>query len=142
MTSGFVDPYREYPYRAIGLIHAVVRPWKDQIPKPAYQLSLGVMHTYFITNSYDYANRVDSTSWTSSFLDCYTWHCAASWTVPLLVVDRTMSVCKNISTNRFMPMMAAYAVLPVASVIMDKVTNWYFYGFLSAGNKEQPRLRL
>ena len=142
MTSAFVDPYREYPYRAIGLLHALVRPWKSTIGKPAYQLSLGIMHTYFLTNSYDYANRVDSTSWISSFIDCYSWHCAASWAIPLMVVDGTLRACKNISRNRFVPIMVAYAVLPFASVLTDKATNWYFYDLLSAGNKSRPRLSL
>ena len=137
------DPYREYPYRAIGYVNALVRPWKENIPRHFYQLSLGVMHTYFLTNSYDYANRADSTSWLSSFGDCMTWHFAASWVLPGLVMDNTVKILKKTSGgSRILPVVGAYAVLPLASVIIDRATNWYFYGFWSAGSKERPRLRL
>lgn len=137
------DPYREYPIRGIGYINAIARPWKEVMPRHVYQLSLGVMHTYFLTNAYDYANRADSTSWLSSFGDCMTWHFAASWILPALVVDNTVKILKKTGgPNRWLPAMGAYAVLPLASVVIDRATNWYFYGFWSAGSKERPRLRL
>jgi hypothetical protein len=100
------------------------------------------MHTYFLTNSYDYANRIDSTSWISSFADCMTWHIAASWAVPALVVDNTVKFVKRSTRNKFLPALAAYALLPSAGMAMDKATNWYFYGFWSAGNKARPSLKL
>ena len=137
------DPYREYPIRGIGYINAIARPWKEVMPRHVYQLSLGVMQTYFLTNAYDYANRADSTSWLSSFGDCMTWHFAASWILPALVVENTVKILKKTcGPNRWLPAMGAYAVLPLASVVIDRATNWYFYGFWSAGSKERPRLRL
>lgn len=137
------DPYREYPFRAIGYVNAIARPWKETMPRHFYQLSLGVMHTYFLTNAYDYANRADSTSWISSFGDCMTWHFAASWVLPALIMDNTVRILKkSCGASRVLPALGAYAVLPFASVVIDKATNWYFYGFWSAGSKERPRLRL
>ena len=137
------DPYREYPFRIIGYTNALVRPWKDRLPSYLYQASLGVMHTYFITNAYDYANRVDSSSWLSSFGDCMTWHFAASWVLPALVVDTSVRFLKKFSSgSRVLPVVGAYATLPVASLLIDRVTNWYFYGLWSAGSKERPRLRI
>lgn len=141
-AGGFHDRFREYPYRALGYSAAVVRPWKDQLPRPVHQAALGVMHTYFLTNSYDYATRVDSTSWTSSFLDCYTWHCCASWAGPAMVVDGVLALSSRMGYSRTIGRVATYAVLPIASICLDKVTNWYFYNLWSAGNKDKPRLRL
>jgi hypothetical protein len=143
MGDRFQDPYREYPLRFIGYVNAIVRPWKEVIPKSAYQLSLGVMHTYILTNAYDYANRVDSSSWMSSFADCMTWHFAASWVAPALVVDNVVKLSrKYVPKGPLVPALVAYATLPLASVVIDRATNWYFYGFWSAGTKERPRLRL
>ena len=137
------DPYRGYPIRLIGYTNALVRPFREHIPKHFYQLSLGVMHTYFLTNSYDYANRVDSTSWLSSFIDCMTWHCAASWVAPALVMDNSVRLLRKFTNgHKMLPILGAYAILPVASVAIDGVTNWYFYGLWSAGSRERPRLRL
>jgi len=136
------DPYREYPWRILGYTNSLARPWRDMMPKQFYQLSLGVMHTYFLTNAYDYANRIDSTSWVSSFADCLTWHFLASWAVPALVVDNTVKLMQRSTNSRILPGLAAYALIPVVGVAMDRATNWYFYGFWAAGDKAKPRLRL
>ncbi len=141
-TNNFHDHFRDYPYRLIGLTNAMVRPWKDVVPRSLYQASLGVMHTYFIANSFDYASRIDSTSKVSSFLDCYTWHCCASWAGPAMLVDGVLGISKKFGYNRHLGIVAAYTLLPLASVGFDYVANWYFYGLLSAGNKEKPRLKL
>ena len=142
MVEPFTDPYREYPTRLIGYVNAVVRPWKDLIPKQAYQASLGVMHTFFLTNAYDYAKKVDSKSPTSSALDCYTWHCCASWLGPAFVVDHTVRFAKKRTSHRLIPILLGYAALGVSAQVMDGALNWYFYGFLGAGNKDRPRLHL
>jgi hypothetical protein len=135
------DPYREYPLRIFGFANALVRPWKDRLPTPLYQSSFALMHTYFLTNAYDYANHVDSTSWISSFGDCMTWHFAASWVLPALVVDNSMRLLKKLANgNRVLPIFGAYAFFPFASLVIDRATNWYFYGFWSAGSKDRPRL--
>jgi hypothetical protein len=138
----YVDSYREYPWRLVGLTNALVRPFASFIPKPAYQLSLGVMHTFFLTNAYDYAVRIDSKSKLSSAFDCYTWHCGASWVGPALVIDNVMKQVRRYTNRPSLPNIAAYCALAVMSPLMDKVMDWYFYGFWSAGNKEKPRLTL
>jgi hypothetical protein len=100
------------------------------------------MHTYFLTNSYDYASKIDAKSQLSSAIDCYTWHCAASWVGPALVIDNTMRLVRKYSTSRILPIVAAYGAFALAGPLMDRVMDWYFYGFWSAGNKERPRLTL
>jgi hypothetical protein len=142
MAVDFIDGYRQYPWRMLGYVNAITRPFIADISKPVYQVSLGIMHTYFLTNSYDYANKIDSKSRLSSALDCYTWHCAASWVGPALVVDHTIRVVKKYSSRRSFQVLGAYTVLAIASPIMDRTMNWYFYGFWNAGNKEKPRLNL
>lgn len=140
--SGYSDPYRQFPLRVIGYSNAMVRPLKELIPKPVYQLSLGVMHTFFLTNSYDYASKIDAKNQLSSAIDCYTWHCAASWVGPAMVIDGTMKLVKKYTHSRTLPIAAAYVAFAAASPLMDRAMDWYFYGFWSAGNKERPRLQL
>ena len=138
----YVDSYREYPWRLIGLCNALVRPIAEFLPKPVYQLSLGAMHTYFLTNSYDYAMNIDSKNKLTSAFDCYTWHCAASWVGPALIIDNVLKQARRYTNRRALPILAAYVALAATSPLMDRVMNWYFYGFWSAGNKERPRLNL
>jgi hypothetical protein len=140
--SGISDPYREYPLRIVGYSNSFVRPWKEFLPKSVYQLSLGVMHTYFITNSYDYARRIDSKSPFTSAFDCYSWHCVASWVAPAIILDNSMRLMKNVTTSKLLRILVGYSTLAILSPLIDKATNWYFYGFWSAGNKERPILRL
>ena len=142
MTQNFHDPYREYPVRLLGYANAIVRPWKDQISRTVYQSSIGIMHLYFLTNSYDYASRVDSTSRISSFLDCYTWHCCASWIGPAMFIDGVSKIMKRMSFSRPVGLALVYVAFPIAAVSMDYLANRYFYGVLSAGNREKPRLKL
>ena len=142
MSIDFTDHYRQYPWRLLGYTNAVARPFRDSIPKPLYQLSLGIMHTYFLTNSYDYALKVDSKSRLSSALDCYSWHCAASWVCPALIIDNALRLLKRHTQRRSLQILGAYTSLVVLSPLMDRVMNWYFYGFWNAGNKEKPRLNL
>ena len=142
VMSEFVDKYRQYPLRALGYVNAICRPLRDLIPKPVYQLSLGLMHTYFLTNSYDYALRVDSKNRLSSAVDCYTWHCAGSWIGPAMVVDGTVRFARKYTNSRAVPILISYAALGLASPLLDRALNWYFYGFWSAGNKERPKLSL
>lgn len=137
-----VDPYREYPLRVLGYINAFVRPWREIIPNSFYQLSLGVMHTFFLTNAYDYANRIDAKNQFTSAADCYTWHCAASWVGPALVTDNVVKLMRKRTASRVAAALAAYGCLAIAGPLMDRALNWYFYGFWSAGNKERPKLRL
>lgn len=142
MASETVDPYRQYPWRLFGYTNAVVRPIKDVIPKQAYQASLGIMHLYFLANSYDYAISIDSKSMTRSAFDCYSWHCITSWVGPALVVDSVARICRRSTANRFVPILGAYVGLSIVGPVLDRLANWYFYGFWSAGNKSKPTLKL
>jgi hypothetical protein len=100
------------------------------------------MHTYFLTNSYDYASKIDAKSRLASAVDCYTWHCAASWIGPSLVIDSSLRIAKQYTSSRYIPVFLAYTAFGFASPLMDRVMNWYFYGFWNAGNKDRPRLTL
>ena len=142
MSVDVVDPYRMYPWRLLGYSNALLRPLRYSIPKPVYQLSLGLMQTYFIANSFDYANRIDSKNMLRSAFDCYTWHCAASWVGPALLMDNLRRLCVRYSSNKILPVGVAYAGLCLAGPFMDKAMDWYFYGFWSAGHKSKPRLTL
>lgn len=142
MYESFSDPYREYPLRSLGYTNAIIRPWKEFIPSQAYQASIGIMHTYFLTNCYDYVRRIDAKSPISSAIDCFTWHCCASWLGPAAVIDLARRIAKIYTSNRFLPIVCAYAAFGISAPIMDRVMNWYFYGFWGAGNKERPRLNL
>ena len=123
----YTDPYRAYPWRLLGYTNALLRPLQEFIPQPLYQSSLGVMHTYFLTNSYDYASTIDSKNRVSSAVDCYTWHCAASWVGPALIVDNTRRFCARFTSGRAAPILGAYATLAVTGPLVDRLLNWYFY---------------
>jgi hypothetical protein len=138
----FIDEYRTYPWRILGFSNALMRPWKAFVPEAFYQSSFAVMHTYFLTNAYDYANKIDSKSPMRSAFDCYTWHCGASWIGPALIVDNVMRLCKRYTNRTSLAILASYASLAVCSPLLDSIMNWYFYGFWNAGNKERPRLSL
>ena len=142
MTPAIDDPYRQYPLRVLGYTNALIRPWRESVPSGAYQASIGFMHTFFLTNSYDYIQSTDSRSSLSSAIDCYTWHCGASWVGPALVIDNTIRLVKRFTASKYVPIAAAYLAFAIASPFMDKAMNWYFYGFWNAGSKERPRLML
>lgn len=142
MSYKSTDPYRQYPWRLFGYCNALVRPVRDLVPKPVYQTSLGMMHLYFLANSYDYSQRIDSKSETRSAFDCYSWHCIASWVGPALIVDTIRRSCLSVTSNKVLPVVAAYGGLFVAAPLLDRAVDWYFYGFWSAGTKSRPTLSL
>ena len=142
MKSESIDPYREYPWRLLGYSNAMLRPVRDLVPKTVYQASLGAMHLYFMANSYDYALKIDSKSFSRSAFDCYSWHCITSWVGPALVIDNIRRVSARFTSSKSMPVLAAYGGFFLCAPLLDRAANWYFYGFWSAGTKSRPSLRL
>lgn len=142
MSESFADPYREFPLRILGYTNAIIRPLKEMLPKQLYQASFGISQTYFLTNCYDYVSKIDAKNPISSAIDCYTWHCCASWLGPAFVIDRTAAFAKKHTSHRSIPIIVGYVAFGLSAPIMDRAMNWYFYGFWSAGNKQKPRLKV